>query len=293
MSGSLYRSFFGLHREPFSSELKIEEIITTPALEAVTERFDYVLRLGAIGLLTGEVGAGKSTALRWASSRLHPAQYHILWLTASGGSILETYRQLAGALDVETKTFSRATLTRIIRQGIYELVNKKIQPVLIIDEANLLRLEVFAELHTICQFEADSKPHLPMILAGQNNLLDLLQYRSSLPLSSRIVARTATSKASILIRCNTTSPTTSQSLGSKHSCSLPKRSLPSSKAPQVYYEELTTSPVALSSLPRMKNASRLPPSMSDSPLRSWYRDARRGRQKPASASSLRHAKGSK
>ncbi len=189
MSGSLYRSFFGLHREPFSSELKIEEIITTPALEAVTERFDYVLRLGAIGLLTGEVGAGKSTALRWASSRLHPAQYHILWLTASGGSILETYRQLAGALDVETKTFSRATLTRIIRQGIYELVNKKIQPVLIIDEANLLRLEVFAELHTICQFEADSKPHLSMILAGQNNLLDLLQYRSSLPLSSRIVAR--------------------------------------------------------------------------------------------------------
>jgi len=160
-----------------------------PALEAVTERFDYVLGLGAISLLTGEVGAGKSTALRWALTRLHPAQYHTLWLTVSGGSILETYRQLAAALDVETKTFSRPTLTRIIRQGIYELVNKKIQPVLIIDEANLLRLEVFAELHTICQFEADSKPHLPMILAGQNNMLDLLQYRSSLPLPSRIVAR--------------------------------------------------------------------------------------------------------
>ncbi len=189
MSGPLYRSFFGLHREPFGSELEVKEILTTPALEAVTERFDYVLRLGAIGLLTGEVGAGKSTALRWAASRLHPSQYHTLWLTASGGSILETYRQLAAALDVETRSSSRATLTRIIRQGIYEMVNKKLQPVLIIDEANLLRLEVFAELHTLCQFEADSKPHLPMILAGQNNLLDLLQYRSSLPLSSRIIAR--------------------------------------------------------------------------------------------------------
>jgi len=189
MSGPLYRSFFGLQREPFGSELEVKEILTTPALEAVTERFDYVLRLGAIGLLTGEVGAGKSTALRWAASRLHPSQYHTLWLTASGGSILETYRQLAAALDVETRSSSRATLTRIIRQGIYEMVNKKLQPVLIIDEANLLRLEVFAELHTLCQFEADSKPHLPMILAGQNNLLDLLQYRSSLPLSSRIIAR--------------------------------------------------------------------------------------------------------
>jgi general secretion pathway protein A len=185
----LYRSFFGFNREPFAIELKVEEILTTPALSDFTERFDYVLRLGAIGLLTGEVGAGKSTALRFASSRLHPSQYHTLWLTASGGSILETYRQLAAALDVETKSFSRAALTRIIGHGIYDLVNKKIQPLLIIDEANLLRLDVFAELHTLCQFEADSKPHLPMILAGQNNLLDLLQYRSSLPLSSRIVAR--------------------------------------------------------------------------------------------------------
>jgi type II secretory pathway predicted ATPase ExeA len=185
----LYRSFFGLNREPFTVELKVEEILTTPAYPDFTERFDYVLRLGAIGLLTGEVGAGKSTALRFASSRLHPSQYHTLWLTASGGSILETYRQLAAALDVETKSFSRAALLRIIRHGIYELVNKKIQPLLIIDEANLLRLEVFAELHTLCQFEGDSKPHLPLILAGQNNLLDLLQYRSSLPLSSRIVAR--------------------------------------------------------------------------------------------------------
>ena len=185
----LYRSFFGFHREPFSVELNAEEIFTTPALSHFTERFDYVLRLGAIGLLTGEVGAGKSTALRFAASRLHPSQYHPLWITASGGSILETYRQLAAALDVETKSFSRAALLRIIRQGIYELVNKKIQPLLIIDEASLLRLEVFAEIHTLCQFEADSKPHLPLILSGQNNLLDLLQYRSSLPLASRIVAR--------------------------------------------------------------------------------------------------------
>jgi general secretion pathway protein A len=185
----LYRSFFGFNREPFTVEVKVEEILATPPLTEFAERFDYVVRLGAIGLLTGEVGAGKSTALRFAASRLHPSEYHTLWLTASGGSILETYRQLTAALDVESRSFSRAVLTRIIRHAIYQLVNKKIQPLLIIDEASLLRLEVFSELHTLCQFEGDSKPHLPLILAGQNNLLDLLQYRSSLPLSSRVVAR--------------------------------------------------------------------------------------------------------
>ena len=61
--------------------------------------------------------------------------------------------------------------------------------VLMVDEASLMRLEVFAELHTICQFEKDSKPYLPMILAGQNSLIDKLTYRSSQPLASRIVAR--------------------------------------------------------------------------------------------------------
>ena len=52
-----------------------------------------------------------------------------------------------------------------------------------------MRLEVFAELHTICQFEKDSKPWLPIILAGQNNLIDKLTYRDSRPLASRIVAK--------------------------------------------------------------------------------------------------------
>jgi len=64
---------------------------------------------------------------RFASSRLHPSKYHPLWITASSGSILETYRQLAAALDVDTKSSSRAALLRIIRHGIYELVNKKIR----------------------------------------------------------------------------------------------------------------------------------------------------------------------
>lgn len=60
---------------------------------------------------------------------------------------------------------------------------------LIIDEASLLRLDVFAELHTLTQFEGDSKPWLPVILAGQNNLADNLLYRTAIPLASRVVAR--------------------------------------------------------------------------------------------------------
>jgi type II secretory pathway predicted ATPase ExeA len=184
-----YRTFFGFAREPFSSELKVEEVLKTEAVLAVAERVDYAIRLGAIALITGEVGSGKSTALRFALSRLHPSEYRLLWITAGGGSILELYRQITWELEVET-TSTRAASTRIIRKSLLDLVlGKKQKVVLIIDEASLLRLEVFAELHTLTQFDGDSKPLLPLLLAGQNNLLDKLYWRTSLPLSSRVVAR--------------------------------------------------------------------------------------------------------
>ena len=61
--------------------------------------------------------------------------------------------------------------------------------VLVVDEASLLRLEVFAELHTLTQFEQDSKPWLPIVLAGQANLVENLQYRTSMPLANRVVAK--------------------------------------------------------------------------------------------------------
>ncbi len=185
-----YCNFFGLTREPFGADLTPEEILKTPEVISVADRFEYTLRLGAMALVTGEVGSGKSTSLRWAASRLHPSEYVILWVTASAGSILELYRQLCSELEVHTASSSRAIMTRIIRRQIAEMVSaRKQKPILIIDEASLLRLDVFAELHTLMQFKGDSKPMLPIILAGQNNLVDLLLYRTSLPLSSRIIAR--------------------------------------------------------------------------------------------------------
>lgn len=185
-----YRNFFGFSKEPFSADLEVKNILRTPEIEAANDRFHYAVRLGSIALVTGEIGAGKSTALRWIVAQLHPSRYRTIWITASSGSILEVYRQILAEFEINTATSSRATLTRMIRKQISELAqNRKLQPVLVIDEASLLRLEVFAELHTITQFEADSKPWLPIILVAQNNLADNLLHRTAIPLASRIVAR--------------------------------------------------------------------------------------------------------
>lgn len=185
-----YRQYFALTKEPFSANLSRKEILETHAIKAISERLHYTIRLGALMVVTGEIGSGKSTALRYCSSGLHPSEYHVLHIRASSGSILELYRNILAEFGVENTGISRIKMIRRIQHEITQLaVGKKITPVLIIDEASLLRLDVFSELHTLTQFEQDSKPYLPLILAGQGNLVDNLHYRGSQPLASRVVAR--------------------------------------------------------------------------------------------------------
>jgi len=185
-----YRSFFGLEKEPFGADLSLDQILQTDELSGVVRRFDYALRIGAMAVVTGEIGSGKSTALRYAGAKLHPAEYKCFYVLATSGSIMELYRQIAAEMGLVRPSNSKAVMTGLIRTEITNLVfDKKIRAVLIIDEASLLRLEVLAELHTLCQYEKDSKHFLPIVLAGQSNLIDKLTYRSSEPLASRVVAR--------------------------------------------------------------------------------------------------------
>jgi general secretion pathway protein A len=185
-----YKSSFGFSREPFAQDIPTDKLYPIPALKSTTERCLFAISLGAVCVVTGEVGAGKSTTLRYASSKLHPSRYRLIPVVASSGSSLEVMRQVCTALDTEARSNSIARLTHTIRTQISETAQRKQTPVLMIDEANLLRLEVLAQLQTIGQFEHDSKPLLPLILAGQSNLLDKLMYHTSRPIASRVVART-------------------------------------------------------------------------------------------------------
>jgi type II secretory pathway predicted ATPase ExeA len=185
-----YRQFFALQKEPFGADISRKDIMLTKPLCATEERIQYALRLGAVVLVTGEIGSGKSTTLRYVLGGLHPSEHKVISVTATSGSILELYRQILGELGTEQCGSSRAVMTKTIKQEILGLtLGKKMKVVLVIDEASLLRLEVFAELHTITQFEQDSKPWLPIVLAGQANLVENLQYRTSMPLAARVVAR--------------------------------------------------------------------------------------------------------
>ena len=184
-----YKLHFGFTKNPFPQNIAVKNLLQTNQMLGVADRIQYAVELGGAAIVTGEVGTGKSTALRYAISGFHPAEYNILYVTATTGSAIEIYKQICLELKIDLKSQSKSFLIKQIKSAVLDFWSRKQRPILIIDEASLLRIDIFAELHTITQFDIDSTPKLPIILAGQNNLIDSLQYQPSRAFSSRIVAR--------------------------------------------------------------------------------------------------------
>lgn len=183
-----YLTCFGFLRKPFDSNLKQEELLVTEQLQEWKARFDFVVTHKLWGVLTGEVGAGKSTAIRWSLNNLPHPEYKPILVTAGSGSVMEIYRRIMMALALP-QCGVRAKMYQGIVCSFKEIASQGVTPILVIDEASLLSLEVFKELHTLTQYDCDSKPTLCVILVGQEDLIDKLTYPGSRPLASRITAR--------------------------------------------------------------------------------------------------------
>jgi type II secretory pathway predicted ATPase ExeA len=185
-----YREFFAFTKEPFSQDVGVNELYQLKALGPCVERFEYTVGIGASCVITGEIGSGKSTTLRLCASKLHPSKYKTIALIAHTGTFNEVLKQIILSFGAECATHSVSVLIKTARDLIMEVVQKKQVPVLLIDEAHLLRLDLFSQMHTLTQFDYDSKPLLPMILSGQNQLLDKLMSYQARPLASRVVGKT-------------------------------------------------------------------------------------------------------
>jgi len=181
---------WNLSREPFGADLPVDKLFALPDLKPFVERFDYAISLGASTVITGEVGSGKSTSLRYASSRLHPSEYRLLSIIATTGSMVELLRQICFAFGAPPLSSSSAKLYQLVRELLHGVTDKKQTAVLVIDEAHLLRTEVFAQLHLVSQDAFDSRSLLPIVLSGQEILIDKLLYHPCRPFASRVMGRT-------------------------------------------------------------------------------------------------------
>lgn len=186
---SNYMNFFGFKKEPFPQIIDVKDIYHFPGLEDMLARFRFAVDSGMVLVITGTVGSGKSTFLRYACSTFHPSKHRIIPVIANSGSYLEILRQIAMSFEIAPNTNSMARLARSIREVALDIFLKKITPVLVIDEAHLMREAVFREIHTILQPNMNSDKVIPMVLSGQVNLIDKLRYHTANALASRVMGK--------------------------------------------------------------------------------------------------------
>ena len=184
-----YINFFGFQKEPFPQVIDISKIFHFPGIEEMNARFSFAVDSGMVLIITGAIGAGKTTFLRYACSKFHSAKYKVISVIANSGSLLEILRQIASAFGIEVGSNSISKLTKEIKLVMVDFFSKKMTPVLVIDEAHLMREAIFKEIHTLLQPSIDSEKLMPMILSGQLVLIDKLKYHSANALASRVMGK--------------------------------------------------------------------------------------------------------
>lgn len=183
------RHFFGLKKDPFPQNIPVRDLYPLPSLSPLEKRVFFAIEQKAISVITGDVGAGKSTSLRYVMSKCHASEYHQIPIVGGAYSLMELYRQILLSFGVQFRSYQISVIINQIRELLLEIVSRKMIPLLIIDEAHLLKQNVFTQLHTLVQFEYDSQPVMPVILCGQDLLLDHLMANSARPLASRVLGR--------------------------------------------------------------------------------------------------------
>ena len=179
---------FGLKRRPFDKAIATRDLYLWPGLDELAARLEMVKCARGILLLTGEPGTGKTVALRRFVDSLNAEHYLPVYLPLATVTVIDAYAQINRALggqDVRSKSL----LFREVQQGIAQLVAQGKQPVILLDEADLLRSPLFDELRILLNFEMDSKDPVLLILAGQPQLLAKLALRVHLPFRQRVAMR--------------------------------------------------------------------------------------------------------
>jgi len=185
----MYLKHFAFTRFPFLNTLHTDELFDSAARSEAHTRMAHLIELRGIGLLTGEVGSGKTTVCRQVAAQLHPGLYRVHYVTLTTGNVLDMYKSIAWELGLPTER-SRATAWRAIRTEVSRLVQEAKQlPILIVDEAQHLRNDVLEDLRLLTNYEMDADNRLCLILVGLTELRRRLSMSVHESLSQRLVVR--------------------------------------------------------------------------------------------------------
>jgi len=184
-----YRQRFGLTDHVFPQNAHKESFFETPSYQKLKQRFGLLAREPGLGLLVGEVGVGKTSAIRNLCTELPRPDYHVVYLCDTAVSPLAVYRQLALEFGV-TPSHRRAQLWQDLKTAMLHMVDDKAtQPVMVIDEAHHLSEPFLLDLAGFVNFAMDSRCLLTLWLVGHPALRATMKLKRHAALSSRLAAR--------------------------------------------------------------------------------------------------------
>ena len=186
----MYQHFYGLKKMPFNttpdtrfffhSEQHQEAL--SSLLYAVAERKGFML-------LTGDIGAGKTTVCRAFLNRLDPNTK-----VAVVTNTRLTERQLLQSICEEFGLWipgnvGKVTLFNELNAFLIDQYRQGNNVVLIVDEAQNLRPEVLEEIRLISNLETERDKLIQIILMGQPELREIVELPELKQLKQRIVLR--------------------------------------------------------------------------------------------------------
>jgi type II secretory pathway predicted ATPase ExeA len=139
-----------------------------------------------LGVLWGDAGVGKTTAIRNLSGELVRPDYHVLYLCNTSGSPLDLYRTLAGEMGVKA-SHRRGQLWTDIKRALVHMVDERgVAPIVVLDEAQLLSDAFLADLAGFLNFAFDSRDLMTVWLVGLPPLVKRLHLQQHEALRTRI-----------------------------------------------------------------------------------------------------------
>ena len=190
----MYASHFGLRQDPFS-------IAPDPRYLYLSERHREALAHllygldggGGFVLLTGEIGAGKTTVCRCFLAQV-PAHCQVAYIVNPQLDALELVQAvceefgLAGPENV-TQAQSVRHWTGLLNQFLLQAHAQGRHCVLVIDEAQQLSAQALEQLRLLTNLETHERKLLQIVLIGQPELRELLARPELEQLAQRVIAR--------------------------------------------------------------------------------------------------------
>lgn len=163
----MLQQYFGFTRLPFTKDIPPQQLFHAEGQSELCARLDYLLKDRGLGLVTGEIGSGKSTSIRRFVAQLDPNRYSVIYLANPLLGLSGIYRDLLAALGHEP-VFGKPKAVARIRSAFHDLLSSKHRlPVLILDEAHLFPTSVFEPLRLLFSSEMDSQSLGVLLLVGQ------------------------------------------------------------------------------------------------------------------------------